>query len=471
MAASCDNSEFEYSKKLKKYLITKFKKENPLLLDDIIIKYLRIFKQKQPSNRIVEKDITKYTFSELKKIIDYSFPQLSTTDETTHDVIYEDNGLVVYSADTKEKCIVYGRGEKWCICKRNAYNRYNTYRYRYSEISFYFVYDSDRTDVFSKLVILVDTRYKYYVANMDNDIKFNGSKEVSWDDILNYQPKLIHLKHLFIPIPLTAEERSIYNLIKDRIDDDLFTTYDSYDVVESYIDCGYQLNKIQFINLPKELKYKHLNFGYDIKNDIFDILSEKEINYYFYHNIKTNDGSLNLNKLTHLPANIKFPTVIHGDLNLSNITSLPDNVRLPDIVNGSLYMNRLLKIENNIKLPSVVLGSVYFNYIVSLPDNIIFPTKIGKSLYLNWLAVIPSNIQMPSEVGDDLVLSKVILLPDEFKFPVSVGGFVFLGSLKYIQPHIILPNYIGGHLDISNIHSLINNQLPKNISGQIFYKN
>lgn len=250
---SNDVCVFQYGKKVKNFLLNKYKKEDPLLTDEIITTYVNLFKIKQHSSKIVEKDVTRYSFEELKTLIDCNFPREISID--AFDEVYNDGVLSIYEADTKDKCIKYGKGEKWCISKRDVYNRFNTYRYRHNEINFYFVFDNERDDEFSKLVILVDIQNRYYFANRNNTIEFNGSKMCSWDDIIKYQPKLKDLKHIILPRKLKDDERKIYDLIKNKIETELFLTFKSYDIVESYIDYGYELNSSQYFNSLGIFKY------------------------------------------------------------------------------------------------------------------------------------------------------------------------------------------------------------------------
>ena len=79
-------------------------------------------------------------FLNVKKV-NKSLTGLSNID--TNDIVYDSNNLLILNGDTKEKCICYGRGYTWCISRQDASNMFNTYRYRYDEINFYFIFDKD----------------------------------------------------------------------------------------------------------------------------------------------------------------------------------------------------------------------------------------------------------------------------------------------------------------------------------------
>jgi Leucine-rich repeat (LRR) protein len=141
---------------------------------------------------------------------------------------------------------------------------FNTYRYRYDEINFYFIFDKDKpdTDDNRSLVLLVDKEGTYYLANASNSGDFTGSKKFSFEQICNYQPKIKDLKSLFKPLPLTPKEKEIYNKIKEELEvDNLLEFFGSYDMVEAYISYGHILTDNQYSNLTDDLKSKYVNLS------------------------------------------------------------------------------------------------------------------------------------------------------------------------------------------------------------------
>ena len=209
-----------FSKGVVDKLTIKFKSENPDLTDEQINYYIEEFDKMKNSPKVIQKDITKYSFTELEKLID-SFPKkvnkslrgLNNLD--TNDIVYNENNLLILKGDTREKCIRYGKGYSWCIARTDSSNMFNTYRYRYDEINFYFIFDKDKpdTDDNRSLALLIDKNGTYYLANASNSGDFAGTKKISYSEICNIQPKIKDLKSLFNPLPLTPMEKEVYKKI------------------------------------------------------------------------------------------------------------------------------------------------------------------------------------------------------------------------------------------------------------------
>src|SRR6478735_6338471 len=180
----------DYSEKVKKILIDKFLKERNGLTVNQIDYYLTEFDKNKQNPKITQKDIMKYSFDELEKVID-SLPkkiiksEKGLTNINTSDIIYDENNLLILKGDTKEKCIRYGYGYSWCISRSDASNMFNTYRYRYDEINFYFIFDKDLSNENTNhvLVLLINKNSKYYLANSNNSGDFAGNQEFNWNEI------------------------------------------------------------------------------------------------------------------------------------------------------------------------------------------------------------------------------------------------------------------------------------------------
>ena len=338
-------------------LIIKFKQEKPDLTDNQILFYINEFDKMKASPKISEKDIMKYSFSDLEKLID-SFPKKVNKSLTglnnidSNDIIYDENNLLILKGDTKDKCIRYGRGYSWCISRQDSSNMFNTYRYRYDEINFYFVFDKDKsdTDVNRALVILVDKNHKFYLANASNSGDFAGTKEFTFKQITEFQPKLNGLQDLFKPLPLTSKEKDTHNKIKNEIsNDNLMDYFNSYDMIEAYISFGHELTDIQYVNISDDLKSKYINLGniltdnqlsntniklierYDNLHSLQTWLDNKyskeeqrnlTILYCSYNNLTSLKGIENLTNLTILNCYNNNLTSLNGIENLTNLTEL-----------------------------------------------------------------------------------------------------------------------------------------------------
>jgi len=113
-------------------LMDKFKEEaddlNIEINDEQLKKYIERFDTMKNSPKITEKDLFKYSLSQLIKLVTASKgAEAPESADITPDVVYhnDDNTIIVYNGSKEDNCINYGRGEKWCITRGS----YATYRY------------------------------------------------------------------------------------------------------------------------------------------------------------------------------------------------------------------------------------------------------------------------------------------------------------------------------------------------------
>jgi hypothetical protein len=115
-------------------LMDKFKEEaddlNIEINDEQLKKYIERFDVLKNSPKIAEKDLFKYSLSQLIKLVTASKgAEAPESADITPDVVYhnDDDTIVVYNGSKEDNCVNYGRGERWCIT-RGSYSNY-----RYSE--------------------------------------------------------------------------------------------------------------------------------------------------------------------------------------------------------------------------------------------------------------------------------------------------------------------------------------------------
>jgi hypothetical protein len=115
-------------------LMDKFKEEaddlNIEINDEQLKKYIERFDTLKNSPKITEKDLFKYSLSQLIKLVTASKgAEAPESADITPDVVYhnDDDSIVVYNGSKEDNCLTYGRGERWCITKGSYSN------YRYSE--------------------------------------------------------------------------------------------------------------------------------------------------------------------------------------------------------------------------------------------------------------------------------------------------------------------------------------------------
>jgi hypothetical protein len=115
-------------------LMDKFKEEaddlNIEINDEQLKKYIERFDVIKNSPKIQEKDLFKYSLSQLIKLATTSKgAETPEAADITPDVVYhnDDDTIIVYNGSKEDNCIRYGQGERWCIT-RGSYSNY-----RYSE--------------------------------------------------------------------------------------------------------------------------------------------------------------------------------------------------------------------------------------------------------------------------------------------------------------------------------------------------
>lgn len=295
----------EYSEKVYKELISRFKSQN-FNLDEENIKYYidrfaqllgairKRFSENDPEIlKIIPKELhekNKYAdilqwknFSDLEKIVDL-FPapksirkkqQAQNLAETDADEIFHKDGIEIYKGDSMHRCIKYGENEKysWCI-SRSGETRSMYYNYRFKEGGsrmFYFVFDRNRPsnkisssfkDKWHAFVIHVFEKGSYSVtsANNDGDVSANN-----WEDIGKVIPsdiwnKIKGLKSLFKYIPPSQEETELQALKGKRLTLDQFMGL-SYNTKIRYIQNNAKdLPSDIFKSLDVELKNMVINF-------------------------------------------------------------------------------------------------------------------------------------------------------------------------------------------------------------------
>jgi hypothetical protein len=279
----------EYAQKVVNDLITKYKVENPKLTDDDIetIKkdYINRFEELKSSPKVDEKDITKYSFQQLKKLVD-SFPSKKEKSSNNNvefpqtNLIYNKAPLQIYHGSNERACIKI-KGDfaaTWCISRGTGGNMYNGYRYAGTEPSFYFVKNLERLN---KIEEIEDDKYCFFVVQRNNQgnyivtsAKNDGDRTMSWDGILKIEPLLQGTENLFKNVPLTDEEREYYRRFKNGINDEQYDDL-SYKEKKIYIAIRHYLTGKQFKNTPNDLLNDYISMGVGLTEGQFDFIKDK----------------------------------------------------------------------------------------------------------------------------------------------------------------------------------------------------
>ncbi len=223
-------------------------------------------------------NLLKTPFANVEKIVDAGSSKFSSSvkniDGDYRDyaknnglVVYDKNNMMIVRADSKESCIILGKGEKWCISRRDASNMYYIYKYGLDNPTIYFSYDFDKVkeDVNGILVIMVNKDGKYNVADRNN-AENSGNKKVTWDYISKLQPKLEGIKDVFVYKEISQDEKARYDMVKKIATFGLEKKIKAYkeldfDGKSLYIDVNHVLSSDLFWITPKELQEKYIKIG------------------------------------------------------------------------------------------------------------------------------------------------------------------------------------------------------------------
>ena len=258
----------EYSEGELKKLMTQFRDEaddlNIEIKDDQLKAYIQRFDALKNSPKVTDKDLRKYTLSKLIKLVTSSKGVEEPEEEIdiTPDVVYNENGLIIYNGSKAENCLNFGAGEKWCITRGSFGNyRYDSNR---KNPTFYLVKDTNLPDSDKKsfFVVVVGNDNTYKASDRsNNDV---GGRATEWDRwepwsfIEQNFPSVNGLRSVFKYIPLSSSEKinqsyknkaiTIREWIKFP-----FTVKEQYLVVRKGRDLFYDITNDEFVEkyLPK----------------------------------------------------------------------------------------------------------------------------------------------------------------------------------------------------------------------------
>jgi hypothetical protein len=195
----------------------KFKEEADDLNIDIddakLESYIQRFDQLKNSPKIQEKDLRKYSLSKLIKLISSSEGADDDREDTTPDVVYDDENITIWNGSKEDNCVHYGRGERWCITRGSFSN------YRYSQDrsypTFYLAKNSalSDSDKLSFVAIQVrdtpDDNKKYVYTNRQNSP--HESQPMNFSSLMSEIPwlrEVSNIKNVLKYIPLSSTEKA-----------------------------------------------------------------------------------------------------------------------------------------------------------------------------------------------------------------------------------------------------------------------
>ena len=207
--------------RVKQQLMDKFKQEaddfNITIADKQLSDYIDYFDERLKNNpKVTEKDLAKYPLKALIKLVSaYKGSSKEEDDEDTSnipDVVYNENGLIIYSGHNEENCLKFGKGEQWCITKGS----FGNYRYDINRKNptFYLVKDTNlpNSDRKSFFVIVVGSDNTYKVSDRsNNDVGGRGTEWNRWEPwsfVEQNFPSVQGLERIFRYVPVSKVELS-----------------------------------------------------------------------------------------------------------------------------------------------------------------------------------------------------------------------------------------------------------------------
>lgn len=283
-------------------LLKKIKKEEPNWTEDQIMYYLLSIVQNY--NEIPENTPPFYllSISEIEHIID-GLPTSKKVENIKSDitdipqVLNPRKNLLIYAPTGKPDCIKLKNGRPWCTSREGSNNLYYNYRFD-KNLTLYYVIDEDLP--FDNLnfatVILVDPDGGMRLADASNSGDYGGHVVLPWEQIVKKLPKLDGLKELFVPKPLTENEKSVIQALRRARSESNLNSwaknflesnptfaeeYSPYDIIELWMEVNSQrLSDMQYASLDPELKKKYIGLGHDLSSDMINNSESSVLTYY-----------------------------------------------------------------------------------------------------------------------------------------------------------------------------------------------
>lgn len=128
------------------------------------------------------------------------------------DIQYEDENVVILDGNARAKCVLYGRGETWCISQTDS-NMFNSYRIT-NGATIYFVLQKNEQSPEHKIVIL-NYNGQYAIADQTNTGNRSGSSDnaMDWRSIEQVLPNLRGKEKFFKYSEVTKEEKNYHSKV------------------------------------------------------------------------------------------------------------------------------------------------------------------------------------------------------------------------------------------------------------------
>lgn len=232
---------------------------------------------------------------------------------TEPDYMSRDGRYRVYDAKDRTDCIRFGKGFAFCISRASSGNMYYSYRGG-QESKFYFVYDTKLSPDDNTYITVVDAQPdgKFEFTHQENRTEENTALyKGKLTNFIKSKPGLQELASVFIPVPLTEEERADRKrwALVDR--DNLFKTL-TYPEKKRFIGTGeYPIYPADFDALPTDLKSDYLNMLLFISPESLQKLPLNLQRTWVRQSI-INDRKVAYNQFMSLPVDLQVDLMTNG---------------------------------------------------------------------------------------------------------------------------------------------------------------
>lgn len=274
----------------------KYKRERTDLTNEQILSYIERYVDLYDRLEANTPPIMMMSFDDLEAALDHlpdgdDTPKKKTDDFKDIDTIYDQDNLYIFKPNGKEQCIRLSHGRPWCTSRVGGGNLYYNYRLE-NNLTLYYVIDRDKSfdDLNFAVVILVDEYGRKRIADGKNMAGgYSGHKTESWDVISSKVPKLRNKESLFVPDPLTNNEKELLRRFKHiSVNDDAVKELGSVENAEFWLEISSPnlTNKPNiYINLPSELKKKYISLGMDLTGEMISRSEPDVVKYYLARKI------------------------------------------------------------------------------------------------------------------------------------------------------------------------------------------
>jgi hypothetical protein len=290
------NNENEITKKLTEKFVKENPDEDPITSISPRVKRYVMHYDLIPLNA---KLASLMTFEEFEHVVDgytpmeeseYSLPEIDLTDV---DISYEDDDVLIFAPDEKQKCInirmKLAPDRRWCTSWEGSSNYYYNYRLT-QNLTLYYVINKNlpENDLNYAVVILVDKYGEMRLADGSNSGRYSGGQVLPWDEILGKVPVLKNKKEYFEAKPLSEEEMVKMNLYKNYNlkTNDVITELGNEEEAELWLELrSPNLSQMPngseiFGNLPESLQKKYIGLGSELNGGMVRNLKEGAMSYY-----------------------------------------------------------------------------------------------------------------------------------------------------------------------------------------------